>query len=165
MESLFRQLLDILSEEKEAYMALIELSAEKKEAIVGSAFESLDRIIREEQALIAKIQDRERARSKCVMALAQLSGGNDANLQAFSGLASTQEEKVRLEALQSALPQIIEQLRSLNDINRKLIESRLKYVRFVIDSVSPDSGAAAYGAHGDDESINKPRLNLYDRKV
>ncbi len=165
MESLFKQLLDILTEEKEIYKALLELSGKKKEAIVSSALESINRIVRDEQALVARIQDRERARAKCVMALCQLSGKKDASLQSFAYLASTQEDRDRLDELQGTLPELIAQLRALNEINRQLIESRLKYVQFVMDSMTPGSGSATYGAQGEDGRPDRPRLNLYDQKV
>lgn len=165
MESLFRQLLDILTEEKEIYAALLGLSEKKKEAIVGSALESINKIVRDEQVLVARIQDRERARSKCVMALAELSGLKDASLQSFSHLASSPEELARLEELQRVLPVLIEQLRAVNEVNRQLIESRLKYVQFVMDTMTPGGGGATYGAQGEDGRQDRPRPNLYDQKV
>lgn len=165
MESLFKQLLDILTEEREIYAALLELSGGKKEAIVSSALESINKIVRDEQVLVARIQDRERARAKCVIALAELSGEKDASLQTFAYLASAPEEKERLDELQLTLPALIERLRAVNEINRRLIESRLKYVQFVMDSMTPGAGAATYGAQGEDGRPERPRPNLYDQKV
>lgn len=165
MKSLFKQLLDILTEEKEIYAALLGLSKEKKEAIVGSALESINRIVRDEQVLVAKIQDREKARMKCVMALSQLSGKPGASLQDFAGLAQDSAERAQLDRLQESLPELISELQGLNDINRGLIESRLQYVQFVMDSMTPGSGAQIYGAQGEDSKPGRSRPNLYDQKV
>ena len=165
MESLLERLLDILYEEKKLYGGLLELSTEKKEAIIGNDLEALGRIVREEQVAVAKIQDRERARVRCASDLERQTGEKNASLQSFAHLATAPRDQAKFAELQASLPGLISQLRALNETNRQLVEQKLKYVQFVMDSLTQNADPASYGAGGEDNASDAPKTSLYDQKA
>ena len=167
MDSLIKQLLDILSEEEKIYGALLELSENKKEALSGEDLGAINEIVKEEQALIATVQAREKARVKCTIAISQLSPVRNVSLGTISGLIPD-NERGRYDRLCASLPQTLSSLHDQNEINRKLLETRLSYVHFVMDAMDPQSMTGTiYGAQGatEEPQIRSAKSNLYDQTV
>ncbi len=160
----FEKLLTVLLAESDIYTQLLALSKDKKEAVLNNDLDQINRVVREEQALVARLSDKERLRLASVRELTAKLGDPEATLMSFAALGTPQQQ-ARLDDLQIALRGVLSELQAANEVNKRLIDTRLDYIRFVVDSMSEGGGAGVYGALGEGPSHSGQRTNLYDQKV
>lgn len=165
LEDLILRFTGILSEEKDVHAELLELSKQKKEAILNNSVSELDKIVSREQALVSRVTQWEKARQRCVDELSVRTGrlASQIDFRSFCDAASP-NLRGRLEELHTQMRQQLEELRKVNDINKKMIESRLDYVNFAIDAMT-GGGSQAYGSTGSDAPKPKQSSRIYDKKV
>ena len=166
MSTSSHELITVLEAVLEVQQRLLELSREKQQTVMESRVPELDKIVREEQALIARQTELERRRVTLVRQLTAELGltGADLTLAALAA-ALPEPERRTLAALGEKLGQTLNALKKNNDINSKLLSGRLEALKLLIDSSSSQRDSNFYGAHGEDVRQPGRKISLYDRSV
>ena len=167
MQELITRFLSVMRSEYDIHEALLRLSAEKREAIVGSAVSDLDKIVRQEQVLLSQLGALEKRRILCAETLAKTLDvpPADVTMQSFID-RSDGTEKGELADLKEKLQDLFKELKKKNDINSKLIQSKLEYIQGMIGFAGGIDEPDAYNAQGKDLTYKPPKgKNLYDKKA
>lgn len=136
MEQSFKTLKRLISCEVDTYRELLKLSKKKKAVLVNNNTSELKDIVKKEQILLSKIKEYEQDREHCVLVIADAYGidHEQADLNAFIELK--QGESQDFINLRKELKMIIEEISTLNDLNKSLIETHMKYVAFCVETVA-----------------------------
>lgn len=159
----WKRLISVLSEERAIYEELLDLSAEKRDAVYERHLEQLDAVVRREQAAAARLDHYEKQRFACMDAP---EGTSDSlSLLCYADLAPADEGDA-LRKLHGELSSLLRQLQKSNAENKALIESRLEYARFVIDALNVETSAGLYGSRYGSASPDSgmAERNLFDKK-
>ncbi len=167
MESKIREFLKLLELQKDLYSQLLDLSEQKKMAITQSSLDELDKIVRAEQLLLIKASDLERRRKKATDEISKVTDISSAELSLRKiGEIAPDHLKAEIMDLHSELSVLLDKQVKINEINRRLLESRIEYINFMISTSSPDADASnKYGSAGEDKRVIKQNSNIIDQKV
>ncbi|MDR2670156.1 MAG: flagellar protein FlgN [Oscillospiraceae bacterium] len=167
MQTLLDAFCAVLTAERDVHRELLRLSEAKKVAITENNLSDLDGIVKQEQILLTRLNEEERKRRDCVNALAARLGQRAADivLQDFLNVSDVRHAE-QLNALYTELTDLLDRQVRLNEINRKLIESRLEYIHYTLDAVSQrQSPSRLYGVDGADAPAPARKNNIIDQKV
>jgi flagellar biosynthesis/type III secretory pathway chaperone len=144
----FSNLITILGLQRDIYIKLHELSVEKRTAIENQDIKTLERIVKDEQPLMFMLTENERERKNLMVFFANKTDieAEKITIQDIVNICP-QSFITALKRTQVELTNIVQAQVSINEINRRLIESRLEYVSFMLDS-SRDDAANAYNRSG-----------------
>ena len=165
IEGLVNQLTEVLNQENEIYDTLSKISNNKTNLIVGGKVIELESIVKIEQSLVIKISKLEDEREKIVEKVCVLLGKRPEEVT-ISGLAAQlgQNESSKLKACQEKIIKNINNLKTTNDLNSKLIKNSLEYIDFSINMMtSIDTVTNSYGNSG--YSGDTKKRNLFDVKL
>ncbi|MDR0380579.1 MAG: flagellar protein FlgN [Oscillospiraceae bacterium] len=166
MQTLLDTFCAVLTAERDVHRELLDLSESKKGAITENNISDLDGIVKQEQVLLTRLNEWERKRRDCVSALAVRLGQHtsDIVLQDFLNVSDVRHAE-RLNALCTELTDLLDRQVRLNDVNRRLIESRLDYIQYTLDAVSQrQSPSLLYDGGGADAPAVR-KNNIIDQKV
>ena len=160
MTEIISRLITALGEQRDIYIKLYQLSLQKREAIESQDLDKLNLIVKDEQPLLIQLNESERGRVKILGELAPSlnKSAEKISLQDITEVCPTSFvaplKRIHVELSNALTSQV-----SLNDVNRKLIESRLEYISFMMDSTSNEFNNA-YNLTGTDarRKPNGPRL-------
>lgn len=166
MNELIAKFAQIMDEECALYEELLQLSREKQEAVTEQSLSKLDHIVREEQMRLAKQQGLEKRRVACVSELSKLTGQpvGDITMLTFAE-AAPPEQKGNLRALAEKLSDTLNHLKKNNDINSRMLESRLEYIQCMLSSASAMQESGVYTPKGTESPQAGKAAKLYDKKV
>lgn len=134
----------VLEEELFLYRKLCDLSLRKKEAVLKDNVELLAKIIGEERTLIVEAERLESKRINEIAKIAQKLGLNEnIKLSDLKGFLR-EEEFSPLEERAKQLKAVLDELKSINETNRYLIESTLRYISYLIDSLMNSLSRVTY---------------------
>lgn len=152
----FSNLITILGLQRDIYTKLHELSVEKRAAIENQDIKTLERIVKDEQPLMFMLTENERERKNLMLAFSEKTGvpAEEITIQEIVDICPA-AFLTALKRTQVELTNIIQAQVSINEINRRLIESRLEYISFMLDSTR-DNVTNAYNNSGG-ESREKTR--------
>ena len=165
MTEIISRLITALSEQRDIYIKLYGLSLQKRDAIEGQDLEKLNQIVKDEQPLLILLNDSERVRIRILGEITpslgvpaeKISLQNIIDVCPPSFIAPLKRIYVELSnALKSQV--------NINEVNRKLIESRLEYINFMMDSTSNDLNNA-YNVSGSDARVKPRGPRLIDLEV
>lgn len=138
-------LVSLLGEELSVYEKLCGLSLEKKEAVLKNDVDLLAKIIGEERALIVEA---ERLESRRISETSRIARelGLEGNVK-ISDLKRFLEEDDfhRLESIAEKLKSVLNKLKEINETNRYLVESTLRYISYMIDALMNSISKVTYG--------------------
>lgn len=157
----WQKLIGALSEEKAVYEELVELAEEKRDAVYKKDLERLDSVVRREQGAVMRLGHWEKQRLSCLEALKDRPGSPTL---LFLAETAPPAERDALLKVHEELSGLIDTLRKTNAGNKALIESRLEYVRFVLDVLNEDQTTGVYGAGGVNP-IGGGGKKILDKKV
>lgn len=158
------QLIMCLSNQKDLYKELIGLSTKKKQIIINNDVSLLDSIIENEMKLIDRITKEEELRSKTVSSIAKKANiAGEVTLNRIINIANDKYKTV-LEDLFKDLEAELKELKRINTINGKLINTQLYYIDSLI-SVFILGNQNNYGSGGNEEKGKTQAINLFDRMV
>lgn len=164
MEPTLAKFFKIMSEGRAIYEELVRLSRDKKLAIADRSVDSLDALVRAEQGVVMRLSQWEKSRAECVARLAaQYSAPEGAPFTWFAQKAPPEERSV-FTKLHSELGALLKELSALNDDNKRMLESRLDYVRFAIDTLS-DSNLSVYDSRGGEQEGHESSRTIFNREV
>ncbi len=167
MQQLALRFLAVMTDEKSLYEELLPLGMEKKEAITKNDIETLDRIVKEEQVFLGKVNERERVRKQLVGELAAhlKKPASEISMQDFLP-SSPPEVQEKLKVLHRELGVLLQKHADLNELNRKLIESRLEFINYTLNAVvQDDTPSHIYGGAGAASDPQRVSRNMIDRKA
>ncbi len=167
MNEIVSRLIEILTLEMGVNEALLRLSTTKREAIVGNAVSNLDKIVREEQALTSKLADLEKQRlQSCTAKFAAKAYRipSSVTISDFIKVGSPEQAK-EITKLQEQMGQLIANLQKENDLNSKLINSRLEYINAMVSSMDVGQPSNMYGSGGNNSQDRRPKTHIFDSKV
>ena len=146
-------LLEILGEQSACCGALLGLSREKKDVIIGNDVPALKRITRLENILITKNAAADKARAAAMDGLAAAYSRDPAGFTAgdLTELLGKCPESSRLAEAVSGIRETVAELRELNGQNRLLLESSLGHIDFSINLLKDAiCGEPYYSASGEE---------------
>lgn len=136
MASLIEELITVLEEENQIYKNLVELSSEKTAIIVKADLKKLQEITIGEQKYIETLNGLEKRRISVVkdIALVLNKKEEDLTVRSIVGLLDGQEEEQKkLAQVHDNLKQTLDNISTINDMNKSLINSSLEMVEFNIN--------------------------------
>lgn len=139
MDKFFSNLITVLSLQCDIYTKLHELSVEKRTALEKQDVAALDKIVKNEQPLMFMLTENERERKNLMSSFAEKlkKPADDITIQEIIDICP-QPFLAALKRAQVELTNIVHAQVSINEINRKLIESRLEYISFMLDTTRED---------------------------
>lgn len=126
-------LLDVIEQEDNHYRKLIELSTEKKDAIIKADIRRLEDITNEEQDVTSILKNLETRRAGVLSDMADVLGQDPETLtvQKMIGLLEKQpKEQKALSELRDRLRHTLDEMSVVNEQNRVLLEQALEMVNF-----------------------------------
>ncbi len=122
------------------HKSLLELALKKTEIIKAGNIESLDQMLKDEQAHVAAIDKLEQQRQKQVTDYLEAKGFASTDKMTVADVIEAAEQpaqKDTLSTVRNRLMLIIEDLRKQNDLNQKLVFQSLQFVNLTLDTLRP----------------------------
>ena len=160
------KIINTMEESERIYNQLLSISIEKKDIIIDGKVKELEDILKKENFLVGQINNFEDKREEAIKSLAE-----ELNLPREKLTLSYICKEVkdhRCHALKEITERIgatLQELKEVNDLNGKLIEQSLEYIRFSINLIT-DSLESQDGVYeGKAESKKDKKASLFDAKV
>lgn len=136
MPGLVYDLMDILDKQLIHFDELINLSTLKKELIISNDTAGLSRVTAKENAITNKLQKLDKTRASLMSDISNVIGKTaGVTLSELADKLRSQPEHERLNALAVSTRDKLQELKTLNDLNRSLIDSSLDYISFTINAI------------------------------
>jgi len=155
------ELKEILSEELTIYQKLLRFARDKKKLLLEKFSTDLQTIVTQEEILVQRLIDLEQLRRDLV---AKIAGSSDANLDAAVEKVSNADSKSDLWLLGSQLRDLMNEIKSVNDENQRLLEQALELTQYSIKLITRVPGDVTYGPGGK-QPPKRPGSVLIDRKA
>ena len=136
-------LMDILEQETKIYEELLKLSKDKIDIIAKGKVIELDEITKTEQALVLKVGKLEAFREKIVNDLSQELRTNPWDLTISELIRYLDKNQAqRFEEYKTKLLNTINEIKTTNELNSKLIQNSIEYINFSVNVLStiPEEG-------------------------
>lgn len=133
MASLMDDLVQVLENENAEYDKLVQLSEDKKQAIIKAEVPKLERIVDVEQDISSRIQNLDNHRRKVMHDMATVLNKPEEGFTLASIieiLQSQPEEQRRLQNVKKQLKTTLEQVQKVNEQNQILLKQALDLVEF-----------------------------------
>jgi len=131
------ELINILTREVEIYQEVLKISKDKTELIVEGKINELDNMTKMEQAFVIDIGKLETLREKVVKGLSDDIGLNPSDITISEIINHLDKEQAQeLEICKNNLLSIINEVKTVNDLNSKLIQNSIDYINFSINVLS-----------------------------
>jgi len=165
MENDLRELINVLSEEKSLYKTLLELSARKTEVIISNNIQELDKIVQQEQFVLIRLSDTEKARKILLSKIAQEMNIPEEELTVSHIVKKVDKaQKNTFSDIVSELTIILKKQKDLNERNMHLIQNNLEYINEIISQVIiGNAEKKTYNISGNREMIQN--RNIIDQCV
>lgn len=167
MQQLIALFCDVLTAERDIHVSLLAHSKQKKDAITKNDLPALDKIVKSEEVLLSQLNHWERKRKEYVAELAAGLGrpAQELLLQDFLSLCD-EPNQAQLKELHHELKRLLEEQMEINELNKKLIESRLEYINYTLETVSSNTQGAShiYGG-GAQPGHSGRKSSIIDQKV
>lgn len=141
---LINQTLDNL---EKLHKSLLELAYKKTEFIKTGDMDSLDQLLKDEQAHVAAISQLEQQRQTVVTDYLRANGIAPSDTPTVMEVMEAAESPSNQEQLKSSRNKLlltVEQLKLQNDLNQKLTYHSLQYVNLTLDMLTPRSEEMNY---------------------
>ncbi len=138
MASLIDELIDVLDKEEKEYQDLILLSREKTPVIVKGDLERLQKITEAEQYVVGKVAKLEKKRVEVAKDIAIVLGRDEESLKVreiADLLQSQPTEQGRLIEVYERLKATLQEMTTVNEINKELIRESLEFIDFNLNLV------------------------------
>lgn len=139
MASLIEELINVLEEENEEYEQLVDLSKKKTLIIVNGDLKSLQEIMDEEQVHLDRIINLENKRINTVDDIATVLNRDSQILtvrEIIKLLRGQEKEQQQLSMIHDKLKRTLEDMETINDINKNLIVESMEMIDFDINLIN-----------------------------
>ncbi len=161
-------ILKAMDEMIDVHRVLIGLGTEKKSVIVANEVDRLSQITHKENKLIKLVGDLEALRIQAVNAYLRGRGlfpAGAVSVSDLSKLVVKLEEKQALGSRQQALISLIQELKSIHELNKQLITQSLAYIDYSLDLISAAPDQEPTYQHPLHDQAQLQRIRMFDRKA
>ena len=133
MASLMEELITVLKRERDIYKSLIPVSERKTAVLIREDLRELQKVTDEEQKLLDEAYAADKKREKIIADIGVVLNRDpaDLDLTTLAKLMARQpEEKKRLSELHDSLKLVMNDLVTVNNRNKELIENSLEMIEF-----------------------------------
>ncbi len=159
------EIINILEEETGVYLEFLSLSKDKKQFLIDGNTKELDRIIASERSLIASIVKFEKSREEIVIEIAKEMNlsADDINISGISKKIGKEfGDKLNEKAIK--LNRILAEIKSINNINKELINQSIDYIDFSLNMLTSIGEVDnSYGNSGAAKAAKNNRL--FNKKI
>lgn len=149
---MWQELAAALNELNKVYLQLVALGKKKRSALVTVDMKTLEGLLKEEEALTAKVRELEQKREKALIHLAveNRSIRKDTKMEEMIHLAPNAQLRQILAQLYRALSQNTAEARELGEGNSLLIRSAMQAVSYHLNRIGGTTVEPAYGQGGNE---------------
>ena len=165
MDADINRLISILSNEREVYQDIRNLSTKKTDLIIHHKIEELDKLVRAEQSLIMLAGNWAQKREKCLEELAETQGVQVDEITMTWLLGKVDHsQKVQLQSIRDKLDETLTGQKRLNQLNEKLIVTNLEYIELALSHIIIKEPSSQF--YEQDGIMNtKGKARLLDQKA
>ena len=147
---LIHDLISVLDQEAKAYEDILKISKNKTGIIVEGKVAELESLVKIEQSLVLKMSRIETMRENLVDKIAFGLNIKAAEMTISEILKHIENKEAnQLKESQVYMNKVLNELKSTNDVNSKLIKNSLDFINFSINLISSvDIGTNNYGTSG-----------------
>lgn len=162
---MWQQLVDVLANMLKLYQALLTISKQKHDILVGAKAQELDALTKQEELLIVQIGKLEIVREKSLQEIIAALKFSDENIT-ISKLAEVADPDIggQIIDLLKQFDRITAELVQMNKLNTKLIEQALSFINYNINLLTQNTIGPTYAAKGQQTQGATTRAVL-DQKV
>lgn len=164
----FGPLLGILDEMVAVHSQLAQLSTEKQQVIIKNDTARLSAIAQQEMRLMHQSTALDKKRAQAAAALAHEAGlpGGEITVSQLISIAD-ENDRARLAGIRKELGALLSTQKSLNEINRGLLETHIEYTDLMLNlMVGPEDPLNnIYGAQGAGEKEKRHSAGLFDTQI
>ncbi len=162
---LISKLIDVIVHENKLYEEILSIARKKTDIIVEGKIAELQKVTTMEQSLVVQIGKLEISREDYTEKISSELGIGLSDLKISRILEHIEPEQAKLlKSAQVQLNNTIEQLKSLNDLNSKLIKNSLEYINFSMNILTDiESNGNNYKSTGQVGEGSK--RNFFDVKL
>jgi len=157
------ELKKIFSEELKNYEELLKISKNKTDIIKENKVKELESITKEEEELVASVIELEKRRILEVKNICKQYGRPEENLKVDELCEFVTEGKDELMSFKTNITNILNEIKSVNSLNEKLINNSLEYINFALSFATGADKAVTYGQEG--QKNEKGPNNILDIKL
>lgn len=162
------KLFELLERLDEVHNQMLDLAAEKKQAIKENKVETLIQILNKESKFVKLIEQLEEERKQAIYVFLQgvgIRSNLNLNLTELSRLVFDLEEKQQLLQSQHKLSGTLQKLKDANTLNQQLLQQALSYIDFSIESMSYYSESEVTYHHPAEKTVGAQRSGLFDTRA
>lgn len=157
------RILELVGLQKAVYDELLQLSKDKKDAIVQGDVARLDAVIAAEECLLVHLGGLEQQRGRAIETLAGQLGIMPEEMS-LSGIPwQDEDQRNRMLALQADFGRTLDAVRQVNDVNAQLLGMHLAYVQEVLDAATNTVNTSSYDADGSPSGRRMQSARIYDQ--
>ncbi|GBG57947.1 hypothetical protein SPFL3102_01667 [Sporomusaceae bacterium FL31] len=162
---MWERLVDVLANMLKLYQALLTISKQKHDILVGAKAQELDALTKQEELLIVQIGKLEVIREKYLQELITVHKFSDENIT-ISKLTEVADQDIggQITDLLKQFDRITAELVQMNKLNTKLIEQALSFINYNINLLTQNTIGPTYAAKGQQTQGATTRAVL-DQKV
>ena len=162
---LIHDLISVLDQEAKAYEDILKISKNKTGIIVEGKVAELESLVKIEQSLVLKMSRIETMRENLVDKIAFGLNIKAAEMTISEILKHIENKEAnQLKESQVYMNKVLNELKSTNDVNSKLIKNSLDFINFSINLISSvDIGTNNYGTSGMTNDTKK--RTFFDMKL
>lgn len=158
MRAAIDELIRCLCIEKDQYQNCLKLSLLKRDAIIKGNTNSLDEIINEEKILVDGISDLEEKRRQIVL---KHFGNENMTITEIIGLLDDKEQKEKLGSLTEEFCKLIDECRSINNLNHSMLKRNLNYINYMMSFIMAEENTYSLDSGGE----GRQKINIFDKRV
>lgn len=122
------------------HKSLLELAYKKTELVKANDMSELDQLLKNEQAHVAAIDTLEQQRQLMVTDYLRANGiaySDKPTVGELINAATDQSEKEALISVRERLLSLVQELKTQNDLNQKLVYQSLQFINLTLEAVRP----------------------------
>lgn len=163
---MWQELISVLSKIVESYHSLLNLSKQKRAALVSVNVPDIERLTKDEEQIVTSIGKLEQIRKKITNQI--LSDLKVTEIEdSFMDMLALCDKKNADELIKvhNQLKDILKEVSNSNKINETLIQQALSVVNYNINVMSEARATPTYNANPNENTQAKVNKNLFDRLV
>ncbi len=159
-----KNLLNLLSQEKDCCSRLLDLAGEKKKAIITDQVAWLDQIVGQEEHILTQLKKLETDRLDFIRQTAACCRipEKDMTLSAWP-FPADQEEKRQISVMQTGFKQVMSALAEQNQVNDRLIDMHFMLIDQLLFKKTQTKTQLQYTPNGGLDQTRNQTVNLIDR--
>lgn len=159
-------LLRILDRQLVKYTELLEVARSLQKALIKNDISSFEEFLKKEHLLLAEVGRLEEERLSALQELASRFSVSleELSVSKLASMVSGEFQPVLLE-FQTAMTQVLAELKEVNACNADLLQQAVEYISFSFNVITGLNSQHNYSVSGEEHNINPERAKIFDRKI